>query len=128
METHYDPDSPGHDTHIHHADFDDAMSEYSSSGESVQKPLQPFDTLLENGLPLRPRRRTWWEMVVRSRRRCEMEGLKEDATEGLLALPDVYTKRRTARRLRGLYNYCIFGGISGLSIMYEILPKFLEIY
>jgi hypothetical protein len=118
--THYEPDSPV--LHIPDAEYDDAISDYSSSGESLRKPLQPFDTALENGGPLRPRRRNWWNMVVRARRRNEADESKEGVTEGLLA--DIYTKRRSSRRVRNWYNYCVFGGISGLSVMYGLPPNY----
>jgi hypothetical protein len=98
------------------ADYDEAMSDYSSSAESLRKPLQPFDTPLEDALPMRPARRSWWAlMTVRARRKRGADESKEGADEGLLA--DIYTRRRISRRTRTWYNYCLFGGISGLTIM-----------
>lgn len=111
----------------HYADApDDAMSDYST-----RKPLNTFDTLeeddgfLEDGLSIPRRRRrssrgsrrrtSWWRnMVVRARRKISMDDLKNGLDEALLQ--DSFASRRT-RRKRTWYNYCIFGGISGLTIL-----------
>lgn len=102
-------------------DDDDALSDYSSSGESLRKPSNTFDVSAEDVSPRYLKRRSWWSsMVVRARRKNDMEESKEGSAEGLLAseglLPELYA-RRISRRRRSFYNYCIFGGISGLSVM-----------
>jgi hypothetical protein len=107
------------------ADYDDAMSDYSSSGESQRKPIHTFETsaALEDALPRRKsKRRSWWSsMVIRARRKNEMDDNKDGQSEGLLApeglLAESYLRRITISRRRTWYNYCIFGGISGLSVM-----------
>ena len=106
-------------------DDDDAISDYSSSVGSLRKPLQQFTPFtIDDGLPRRQRRRRWWEsMVVRSRRHHSTTGMGqykdevgEESTEGLLS-PVSPQSIRISRRTRSWYNYCIFGGISGLTIM-----------
>jgi thioesterase domain-containing protein len=117
-----------------HADryADDAMSDYSESTGSVRKPLNTFDIqeeddeFLEDGFDIRcrrssqsrrSRRRTsWWQnMIVRARRKISMDDLKNGLDEALLQ--DSFAMTRRSRRKRTWYNYCIFGGISGLTIL-----------
>lgn len=122
---HYKPDSPDMLAPAH-TDYDDAMSDYSSSSESVRKPSHTFDSPIEDALPRRINRRSWWSsMVVRARRKNEMDESKEGQSEGLLApeslLADSYFRRISRSRRRSWYNYFIFGGISGLSVMAFLL-------
>ena len=50
-----------------------------------------------------------------------MDDFKEGQTEGLLAtenaIAEGHLKRPARSRRRAWYNYCIFGGIGGLSVM-----------
>ena len=101
--------------------YDDSICDDDSAEGSPRKPLEEFDTdstLIEDGLSSRPsrsRRKRWWErMVIRARRKHSLDGLRE-VTEGLLAGSN---SRRRVERKRTWYNYCIFGGISGLTVLY----------
>ena len=114
----------------------DAMSDYDPSGEeSVQKsrkPLATFDTSdsilqdVENGFVKKERRRSrrknWWDsMAMRARRKLSTDSnmnLRDDADGPLLG--DLATRKKV-RRKRTWYNYCIFGGISGLTILCVLL-------
>lgn len=77
--------------------FDDA----SSTTSSLHKPAAYFDEESEHdGFVERiPQRRSWWRRI--RRRNAAMK-------EGLYG-------RRGKRR--SLFNYCVFGGISGLTIL-----------
>jgi hypothetical protein len=105
-------------------DYDDAISE---SSPHVRKPLNSFDISdtfpeedLEDGFARRRRKRAknWWNIMgVRLRKQSleeEEEAYRAELSEALLA--GTYRNTRT-RRKREWYNYCIFGGISGLSIL-----------
>jgi hypothetical protein len=112
---------------------DDAMSDDSEEAGSLRKPLNSFDTqeedddFLEDGLDIRSRRSSqsrgsrrrrtsWWQtMVMRARRKISMDDLKNGLDEALLQ--DSFATSRRSRRKRTWYNYCIFGGISGLTIL-----------
>jgi hypothetical protein len=54
-------------------------------------------------------------MVVRARRRIDVDDLKDGLDQALLQ-GEMGSSRRQ-RRKRTWYNYCIFGGISGLTIL-----------
>ena len=54
-------------------------------------------------------------MVVRARRKISIDDLKNGLDQALLQ--DSFSAARRARRKRSWYNYCIFGGISGLTIL-----------
>jgi hypothetical protein len=96
-----------------------------SSAESVGKPLSTFDTQddsdLEDGpsrsfSSRRSRSSSWWHtMVLRARRKISLDDLKNGLDQALLQ--DSFSASRRARRKRTWYNYCIFGGISGLTIL-----------
>lgn len=139
---HADSESPDNTTKLtsNVREYDDAFSstadEFESEGEDSK--LRPFNTPVgfcnqkvvdvEDGFVTRKRRRTsfsYWlalkNMVLRARRTGAITGKIEvykdgfGVTEGLLASPKAYVRR--ARRKRSWYNYCIFCGISGLSIL-----------
>jgi hypothetical protein len=131
--THNNPhrifESPEGERSALNRDYDDDTFSSSSqeSNASLRKPLSSFctddDEDLEDGIVTRPAkvRSSWWSfkniMTVRERRKAslEAEGYKGlDDAPRLLA--DVHAVRQT-RRKRNWYNYCIFGGISGLSIL-----------
>jgi hypothetical protein len=106
--------------------YDDNISDEDSAEGSLRKPLEEFDidsTLIEDGLSSRPsrsRRKRWWErMVIRARRKHSLDGLRE-VTEGLLAGSN---PRRRIEGKRTWYNYCIFGGISGLTVLYVFCAR-----
>jgi hypothetical protein len=82
------------------------------------------DDDLEDGFARRKRRKrakkNWWNIMgVRLRKQSleEEEAYKAELSEALLA--GTYRNTRT-RRKRRWYNYCIFGGISGLSILFVL--------
>jgi hypothetical protein len=121
-------ESPEHNQALTN-DYDDAISE---SSPPVRKPLNSFDISdtfhdddLEDGFARRRRKRAkknWWNIMgVRLRKQSleeeEEEAYKAELSEALLA--GTYRNTRT-RRKRGWYNYCIFGGISGLSILFVL--------
>ena len=54
-------------------------------------------------------------MAVRARRRIDLGEYSGEATEGLLG--DSQASSVRPKRKRTWYNYCIFGGISGLCIL-----------
>jgi len=113
-QTHRDLDStPPSDGH----GDDDAISYISASTDTLRKPLQPFDdSHLEDAMSRRPRRKSWWDtMAVRARRRIDLGEYSGEATEGLLG--DSQASSVRPKRKRTWYNYCIFGGISGLCIL-----------
>jgi len=94
---------------------DDAMSDFS---DTLQKPLDYFDEArLEDARPRRYQRRNWWSLMVMlvRRKNNKMMESKENLTEGLLA--GVQSPRRMAYKKRNWYNYCIFGGIGGSTIL-----------
>ena len=118
-------------------DYDDANSEDSSSEvETLRKPLDSFDTEdgilcpedLEDGLATRSSKgKGWsrlWKMNMRGRRRKQSQVKPDDTHEfiegfgndhhGILAS---ICRRSTKKKRAWWYNYCIFGGISGLSVM-----------
>lgn len=118
-------------------DYDDANSEHSSPEvETLRKPLDSFDTEdgtwypedLEDGLATRSSKgkgwSRWWKMSVREPRRKQSPVKPDDRDEfkegfsndhqGIFAS---ICRRSTKRRRVSWYNYCIFGGISGLSVM-----------
>ena len=111
---------------------DDAMSDVSEEAGALRKPLNIFDTqeedddFLEDGFEIRSRRSSrsrgsrrrtsWWQtMVMRARRKITVDDLKNGLDEALLQ--DSFATSRRSRRKRTWYNYCIFGGISGLTIL-----------
>lgn len=106
-------------------DDDDAMSDCSCSEESgsVRKPLHTFEISSpispaieddSSSCPGKASRKRWWDpMVLRSRRAPGVDELVEES-DGLLT--GVYTRKRANPR-RSCYNYCIFGGISGLTVL-----------
>jgi hypothetical protein len=76
----------------------------------------------------RQHRGNWWSatkdiMTIRSRRKISLESDASDYKDDFLSegeglVSDNYTMRRTrTRRKRNCWNYCIFGGISGLTIL-----------
>jgi hypothetical protein len=94
---------------------DDAMSE--ASDETILKHLHPFEdeSRLEDALPRR-KPRSWWDlMVARIRRKSRVvdsrPGVTEALLEGELSLP------RKIRQNRPWYNYFVFAGISGTTIL-----------
>ncbi|KAG4432312.1 hypothetical protein IFR05_012219 [Cadophora sp. M221] len=109
-----------------------SLSSSSSSSSPPRKPLTSFDTNddldeefldLEDGyIPAAKGDRYWtgkgwWGakdiMTVRSRRKASVDSsIYRD--EGKTLLDTRYTRRRR----RSWFNYCIFGGISGLSILF----------
>lgn len=107
---------------------DDAFSSSHESNASVRKPLSSFCTDdeedLEDGFVKKSAkvRGFWWRlkntMTVRERRKASLgaEGYKDLNDDVSRLLADVYAAKQT-RRTRNWYNYCIFGGISGLSIL-----------
>jgi hypothetical protein len=121
-------ESPEHNQALTN-DYDDAISE---SSPHVRKPLNSFDISdtfqeedLEDGFARRRRRKrakkNWWNIMgVRLRKQSpeEEQLYKDELNEALLA--GTYRNPQT-RRKRGWYNYCIFGGISGLSILFVLL-------
>jgi hypothetical protein len=123
-------ESPEHNQTLTN-DYDDAISESSSP---VRKPLNSFDISdtfhdddLEDGFARRKRRKrakkNWWNIMgmrLRKQSLDEEEAYKAELSEALLA--GTYRNTRT-RRKRGLYNYCIFGGISGLSILFVLFAS-----
>jgi hypothetical protein len=110
-------------TRAMHTNPDDADDECSSVTESVRKPLNAFDTEvedydLEDGFDNRGRRtrRSWWQTILmRARRKISLDDLKNGLDQALLQ--DSLSLNRRQRRKRTWYNYCIFGGISGLTIL-----------
>ena len=54
-------------------------------------------------------------MVARARRKISLDDLKNGLDQALLQ--DSLSTARRNRRKRTWYNYCIFGGISGLTIL-----------
>lgn len=113
-----------------HTNPDYADDGCSSVAESVRKPLTTFDIQeeasdLEDGLDYLSRRasrstrsrgRNWWQkMVARARRKISLDDLKNGLDQALLQ--DSLSTARRNRRKRTWYNYCIFGGISGLTIL-----------
>ncbi|KAG9235224.1 PLC-like phosphodiesterase [Amylocarpus encephaloides] len=119
-------------------DYHDAISDFSSastSTESLVKPRASYDSIdnypdrhfedvfLARSRVLR-RNRSWREffsMGVKARRRQAGDigdnAAKDESNLGLLATGYV----RRAHRKRSCWNYCIFGGISGLSILAALL-------
>ncbi|KAH6723666.1 hypothetical protein BKA61DRAFT_502163 [Leptodontidium sp. MPI-SDFR-AT-0119] len=115
--------------------YSDAASLSSSSSSSPRKPLTSFETNddldeefldLEDGyIPSTKGDRywtgkAWWGakdiMTVRSRRKGSVDS-SVYRDEGKTLLDARYTRRRR----RSWFNYCIFGGISGLSILAILL-------
>ena len=109
---------------------DDLPSVYSSSSnlsspQYTGKPLQNFELSeetfdLEDGFertPSRPRRRGWfWEyMTVRARRKYEPVD-QELTGSGVLSNMNI-PQGWNSRANRGWFNYCIFGGISGCTVL-----------
>ena len=107
----------------------------SKTGASVGKPLYSFDTQedgdgedsdLEDGLDsrrtsLNSRRTrktdTWWQtMVVCARRKISLDDMKDGLHQALSQ--DSLSKARRQRRKRSWLNCYIFGGVSGLTILY----------
>lgn len=120
------PEAGDHDITTHTPLYVDDDSITIGSASEVGKPLNTFDTQeddsdLEDGLESasrhRPRsRRNWWQnMVVRARRKISMEDLKNGLDQALLQ--GEMGMSRSKRRKRTWYNYCIFGGIGGLTIL-----------
>lgn len=114
---------------------DDVYSSSSHESDALRKPLSSFDDEdldLEDGFAERTHKvKSWWNwkdrMTVRERRKASLEGegykdLNEDTTR---LLADVYAAR-LIRRKRNWYNYCIFGGISGLTISLVPFPPRLN--
>jgi len=107
--------------------YDDAISESAYAESSPHPSLSPKDFefleeegVLEDGYSSRSGRRdSWWDyfrpiMTVGRRRKpaeCEQ---RDEAQDGLLA--DAYLRRRLERK-KTLYNYCVYGGISGFTIL-----------
>ncbi|TAQ84351.1 hypothetical protein B7494_g7329 [Chlorociboria aeruginascens] len=90
-------------------------------------PLHVSDDSVGHGLAGRFLGSTTWKawlasMTVRPRRtmngHTNMDVLDDESARGLLA--DVYVKRTLSKK-RTWWNYCIFGGISGLSILAFLL-------
>lgn len=84
----------------------------SSTTSSLRKPFDEFQRDEYSG-----RKGCWWTlgMPLRARRtgRRGNGQVKEDELDSL------YSRRKAKRR--SWFNYCIFGGISGLSILYVFL-------
>ncbi|CZR67660.1 uncharacterized protein PAC_17559 [Phialocephala subalpina] len=110
--------------------YDDDV--YSSSSHeshaSLRKPLSSFDDEdldLEDGFERPHKAKSWWSwkdiMTVRGRRKASLgvEGYRDLNSHATRLLEDVYAARR--RRKRNWYNYCIFSGISGLTILALLL-------
>jgi len=117
-------------------DYDDAISESSSLAGKPVTAFDTFDDLHDEevdggsiGRKAPGRRRNWWSlsfwrwdtMAVRKRRKASLEncGVYKAVSEypegeGLLA--DAYLQQRTKKK-RNWYTCCVFGGISGLTIM-----------
>lgn len=120
-------------------DYDDDIYSSSSHGShaSLRKPLSSFDDEdldLEDGFAERPHKvKSWWNwkhiMTLRERGKASLKlgGYKDLNRNATRLLADVYAARRT-RRQRNWYNYCVFGGISGLTILLVSFPLQFSIY
>jgi hypothetical protein len=94
---------------------DDDVVFSQSSNSYLRKPSESFDTEedIEDGFVERRQRRKrgwtriWDSMTVRERRKGSLD------KEGLFG-----SGKRGRRRNGGWYNCCVFGGISGLCILY----------
>jgi len=113
-------------------------------------PTHSFDTSestfaqseLEDGRSSLRWKRNWWTrtkdiVTVKSKRimsrstdgieggeTAYKDGLANDEAHGLL--PDIDTTRRL-RRKRNYWNYCVLGGISGLTILFVHIPCRLRV-
>ncbi|KAG0648841.1 Altered inheritance [Hyphodiscus hymeniophilus] len=117
---------------------DDDTNSLADSESSVSKSTNTFDAQehledLEDGFynrrsesSRRPSRGALWEtMVVRARRNLTVDDLKNGSGQALLQ--HSFSATRRARRKRSCYNYCIFGGISGLTILAFLLSVNLSL-
>lgn len=101
----------------------------------MRKPLSSFciddEEDLEDGIVERSAKvsSSWWWlkdiMTVRARRKASLEVGYKDLDDAARLLADVQAVRQT-RRKRNWYNYCIFGGISGLSILFVFSPRVVQ--
>jgi hypothetical protein len=104
-----------------YGDYDDAESDYTSSDNSIRKPLHGFGSpsapIHDNGSPSPKRARGGLcrnSITVRSRRRQSLDEVEEEVKEGLLANAH---PRRKAGLKRSWYIYCMFGGLGCLNIL-----------
>ncbi|TVY43999.1 Altered inheritance of mitochondria protein-like protein [Lachnellula subtilissima] len=107
-------------------DHDDTSS--ASTSDSLCKPLNSFDTDDGDGFARRSAKdNVWWRiMPVRARRKLVRQAreTEESDVEGDAELKKLYSTKRVKRkrnRQRTWLNYCIFGGISGLTILAFLL-------
>lgn len=109
------PTSESPESHLlpHNNDYDD--EDTSSTTSSLHKPFHEFQHDEYAG-----RKSSWWTlgMPLRARRTGRRVEVKEDEGE----VDSLYSRRKAKRR--SWFNYCIFGGISGLSILFvfSLLP------
>ena len=99
---------------------DDAILSPSTFSPSNFKRDSFDDHLLEDGFPIIPKRRSWWsKMVLRARTRPDFSG--DGVAEVLLpegnGHANGFAALKTTRRKRGCWNYCLYGGISGLMVL-----------
>jgi hypothetical protein len=117
-QTHYNPGSP-----VAPQYDDDATSDYSGFAGQNRKPIHSFDSTLEDGLHAPKPKRSWWDMTIRARRRNddgegkEGEALLSVDGKDVGSLADIHARRRAVKRKRRWYNYCICGGVSGLTLL-----------
>lgn len=112
------PLNPTHQD-LDHGEFDDEdVSDYSESTDSLRKPANSLsfeEHHVEEASPRRQKSRYWWQrMVMKLRRKVQLDELN-GVTHGLLA--DEQSPARTSKTKRSCYNYCIFGGIGGSTIL-----------
>lgn len=112
-------------------EYDDDVSFTSTStSDSLRKPLNSFDD--DDGFARRSAKdNIWWRiMPVRARRKlqAQVRGEKEDKDdEGDAELIKLYSTKRVKRKSnqrRTWFTYCIFGSISGLTILYVYIISF----
>ncbi|TVY19431.1 Altered inheritance of mitochondria protein 6-like protein [Lachnellula arida] len=109
---------------------DDASFTSTSTSDSLRKPLNSFDADDDDdGFARRSAKNNiWWRiMPVRARRKlqAQVRGEKEEKDlEGDAELVKLYSTKRVKRKRneqRTWFNYCIFGSISGLTILAFLL-------
>lgn len=121
---------------FHDDDIQASIHSPSSSFQfhsTMEKPRKPADSLeysdsptLQDEFVSRPRESSragyWWNKMLKSRRKQsfdEIEGIDTDVGDGLLTGLHKHAKRH--RRKNGIFNYFVFGGISGFSILSILL-------